>query len=66
MRKRFATLMLAGLVMVGTVGATDFGQSATSNRCHDKNGQFVEGPGCNPNQCSCLFHEIYEYVRDLF
>ncbi|HLM00326.1 MAG TPA: hypothetical protein VK400_04665 [Pyrinomonadaceae bacterium] len=66
MKKLLATFMLMACVLVfaGTTAASIYDPG--TNRCHDADGKFVAGPNCDPNSCGCLFHEIFDYIKEMF
>lgn len=69
MKKLLATFMLMTCVFVfaGQAGTTNETlANPGTNRCHDAEGKFVPGPNCEPNSCGCLFHEIFEFIKEMF
>ena len=69
MRKLVATLVLLTFVSISALPIHAdgvIGNPKMYEQCHDKEGKFIEGPGCDPNNCGCLFHDLAEFIKRLF
>lgn len=71
MKKLLATLMLLMFVSVAFAGKTGSSEDIIYNPnapvCHDKAGKWdPQDKNCDPASCGCLFHQIEEFIVDLF
>ncbi|MBK7708151.1 MAG: hypothetical protein IPN69_17160 [Acidobacteria bacterium] len=73
MKKLFATLMLLTAVSFAFAGKAGDSDGAIENPksqyalCHDQNGKWdPQSKSCDPYACGCLFHQIEEFIMDIF
>lgn len=74
MKKLFATILLLMCFSFAFAGKSGSSNDvvASKSRCVDSNGKvnpkITKNTNCNrpPTSCGCLFHEIEEFIKNIF
>lgn len=70
MKKLIATLMLLmcfSVTFAGKTGNLDNAINNPKNPCHDVDGKWnPQNKDCDPYSCGCLFHQIEDFIKDIF
>jgi hypothetical protein len=72
MKKIIATAVLLMFVSIAFAGKAGYPDNVINSDkryalCHDERGKFnPQSKDCDPNSCGCLFHQIEEFLLEIF
>ena len=65
MKKRIVMFFVILLVSLTLTAGIDAAIHSPKNQCYDAEGKWdPQVKTCDPNQCTCLFHRIGDFVKD--
>ncbi len=67
MKKLLGTLVLLVFVSVGFAGIDGIAHTSSTNaKCFDSKGNAINSKECSQTNCTCLFHQVVDFVEGMF